>query len=119
VRYAIWADFVPDGYYGPPPPSTHWLEVRDMECRLFGRVKIVTSDWPWHARHYWRFVLRSDIEISYPPKETQFEVRTVDLPVAEFRIGGRSDRWYGFQTDKSMEELKRIPSFTSSGGAEQ
>lgn len=116
MRQMLWEDIVPPGYF-QPRAATYWPEVRDMECNLLGRVKITTSNWPWYERHsYWRFVLRSEIEISYPPKEVEFIVNTLDLKVAEFRVGGRSDKWYGFQTDKGLQELNRIPSFAPSGG---
>lgn len=119
MREMLWADIVPPGYFlTEPRVLTYWPEVRDMECNLLGRVRIATSEYPWHARTtYWRFVMRSDVEISYPPKEVQYDVRTVDLKVSEFRVGGRPDKWYGFQTDKSLDELKRIPSFAPQSDA--
>lgn len=91
--------------------TTVWPEVRDMEANLLGRVKVTDSyEKPYYHHAYWRFVLT--------PKEgdPQYEVHTMDLTVSEFRIGGRSDRWFGFQTDKSLDELKQIACFVPSGG---
>jgi hypothetical protein len=114
VREMCWADIVPPRYFEPPAVArTYRVEVRDTKCNLLGSVAITTRDRPWYECHpYWTFVLRQDIEISYPPKDAQCIVNLVDLEVSEFRVSGRSGQWwYGFKTDIGIEQLKRIPSF--------